>query len=252
MLSGRVAVRIAVDQCKLVGPPPRGFFRVTDWHAPFDPPPPPAPLNIAGGEVSDPPSGRWDDPDGKFRTLYCATSDEGAVGEKLADFAPNPRAVVRVEAYLAEAPDEEFADEQLMRAVDAEDIASFKWTLAWAPADEGARYLDVNHWKTFIASRPGAAPVLRELGLRAFDRGTLLDERRSVTRRLAGFWHAATDGASIAGLQYTSRLPPAWTCWALWEPPALDASQTTTERLTIDSPAVRAAARKLGIVLADS
>jgi hypothetical protein len=81
-----------------------------------------------------------------------------------------------------------------------------------------------------------------------------LDERRDFTRRLAQLWRQAATTASgqvsIRGLRFMSRLPPAWICWALWEPLPLDLSLQTMELVTIDHPAFRAAARKLGVGLA--
>jgi hypothetical protein len=53
-----------------------------------------------------------------------------------------------------------------------------------------------------------------------------------------------------AGLRFTSRLPPAWECWALWEPLGLDAENAELERVTIDPPQLRTAAAMLGVVLA--
>ena len=88
-------------------------------------------------------------------------------------------------------------------------------------------------------------------GIERFDRHTLLDERRYITRTLAGLYRQeATDPASgdllAAGLRFTSRLPPAWECWALWEPLPLNAA---IEDVTIDTPQLRTAAAKLGVVL---
>ena len=87
-------------------------------------------------------------------------------------------------------------------------------------------------------------------GLQAFDRRAILDERRHFTRRLAGVWRSAAVLGSgdllIQGLRFRSRLPPAWICWALWDPLPLDASTARQERVMIKHPALRAAARKLG------
>ena len=104
--------------------------------------------------------------------------------------------------------------------------------------------------------RPKAAPALLRYGIRRFDRRTLLDERRYVTRTLAGLYRRdATDPMTgellAAGLRFTSRLPPAWECWALWEPLGLDAVGAEIERVTIDTPQLRTAAAMLGVVLAE-
>src|SRR4051794_27841374 len=95
----------------LVPPPATGFWRVTDWDEPFDPRPAPPPLDITLDLDSD--SGRWDAPDGSFRTLYCCTDPEGAIGEKIAPFVPNPGAVLRIEEFLESQPDPDWADDHL-------------------------------------------------------------------------------------------------------------------------------------------
>jgi hypothetical protein len=243
---------ISIRNCRRVPPPAGGFWRATSWHEPFDPPPPSRP--IGNDDEDDEHAGRWDDPDGMFRTLYAASLPEGAIGEKLGDFALNPAAAVRIEAFFAAEPDEEFADDQLLRALDADDIDALDWTLAHAGAEGSARFLDVNHWRTHVETAPGAIELLLQFGLRALDRRALLDERRNFTRRLAGLWRSAAFDASdepvVHGLRYRSRLPPAWSCWALWEPLPLDLSEVISERVTIEHPSLRAAARKLGVQLA--
>lgn len=53
------------------------------------------------------------------------------------------------------------------------------------------------------------------------------------------------------GLRFRSRLPPAWICRALWEPLPVRTTDMQKERVTIDHPALTAAARKLGVQLRD-
>lgn len=53
------------------------------------------------------------------RTLYCASQAEGAIGEKLADFAQSTSAAVRVEAYMDDDADPEHIDDQLLRPLRA-------------------------------------------------------------------------------------------------------------------------------------
>jgi hypothetical protein len=232
-----------------VSPPSAGFWRVSSWREPLEPPPPAPPL---GADPKDDDGRRYDDPDGQWKTLYCATDAEGAIGECLGDFRFNPAAVVRIEAYLESEPDEGF-DETYSQPLTADDVESFDWWLAHAPARQ-AVLVDVDHWRTYIAVAPKALPALVRYGIKRFDRQTVLDERRYVTRTLAGLYRrGATDPLTgellAAGLRFTSRLPPAWECWALWEPLPLDASQAEIERVTIDTPQLRTAAAMLGIVI---
>lgn len=188
-----------------VSPPPGGFWRVSAWHAPLDLPPPAPPL---GTESKDDDGHRYDDPEGRWRTLYCATNAEGALGECLGDFRLNTAAVARIEGYLESEPDQDF-DEDYFRPLTADDVAGFDWKLAHAPTTPRATFIDVDDWRTY--------PLSGEL--------------------------------RAAGLRFTSRLPPAWECWALWEPLPLEAANAEIEAVTIDTPQLRTAAAMLGIAI---
>jgi hypothetical protein len=233
-----------------VPPPPGGFWRVSGWDMPLDPPEPAPPL---GAEPKDDDGHRYDDPDGLFKTLYCATEAEGALGECLGDFVYSAATAQRIEAFLLSEPDADF-DEDYQRALREEDIEAFRWRLAHAAAALGARLIAVDDWRTYRAAAPRIVPALARYGVKHFDRHTLLDERRYVTRTLAGIWRAdATDPETgtlrAAGLRFTSRLPPEWECWALWEPLPLDRDAAEIEDVTIHTPALRHAADMLGVAL---
>jgi hypothetical protein len=242
---------LGFDGYATVTPPAGGFWRVSAWPRPFDPPPPAAPLDADPREDD---GNRYDDPDGRFKTLYCATDPEGAIGECLGDFGYSASAARRIEEFLVGEPDEGH-DEEYQHPLTAEDIKGFQWKLAHAPADSGARVMDIEHPRSHIAVAPKAVPAVLRYGVKRFDRSTLLDERRYVTRTLAGIYRAdatnpATGELLAAGLRFTSRLAPAWECWALWEPLPLHAEAATTEDVTIDTPALRRAAGLLGVALA--
>jgi hypothetical protein len=240
----------------LVPPPSEGFWRVTDWHEPFEPRP--APPALGDVEEEDDDSGRWDAPDGSFTNLYCSTQAEGAIAEKLAAFVPHPETVVSIDDFLEGEPDPEFADDYLTAPLDSEDIGSFEWILAHADSITELKFIDVWHWQTCLALAPLVAGVLKAFGLSDLDRRALADERRGFTRRLAGaLRNAATEGDGepvlrAAGLRYESRLPAGWECWALWEPLPIDPESIERTRVEIDTPALRSAAAKLGVPLAES
>jgi hypothetical protein len=185
--------------------------------------------------------------------LYCATEAEGALGEKLAAFMPNVAAVRRIEAFLEEEPDPAYGEDYLDVGLDADDVESFRWLLAHAPANPAARFIDVWHPLTVVALFPRAASLLAAFGLKVLDRRALADERRGFTRRLGGLMRGdatAEDGElRAAGLRYESRLAAGWECWALWEPLPLDAEEASVEQVSIDTPALRRAAELLGVVL---
>jgi hypothetical protein len=216
----------------------------------MDPPPPPPPL---GADPKDDDGHRFDDPEGTFRTLYCATEAEGAIGECLGDFAYRAAVAQRVEAFLADDPDPGF-DSDYLKPLDDTDIDGFRWTLAHAPADAHASLINVDDPRTYLAAAPRALPALARYRVKQLDRQTLLDERRYVTRTMAGVYRAdATDPVSgalrAAGLRFSSRLPPAWECWALWDPLPLYAASVSGDRVTLYTPALRRAADLLGVAL---
>jgi hypothetical protein len=171
-------------------PPAAGFWRVTDWPEPFSPKDPPTPVGDSDDGGDD--AGRFDDPDGEYRTLYCATEPEGALGEKIAAFAFSSRVAVRIEDFLDGDPDPGVGPEELSPSLDRATVESFNWVLAWAPADRTARFIDLWHWRTCAAMLPSVARVLGRFGLgNLLDVHALSDERRAFTRRLAGTLRAA-------------------------------------------------------------
>ncbi len=246
-----MATRSRLSGYRKVRPPANGFWRVTSWPEPFEPRDPPAPVGETEPEHDD--SGRFDDPDGAFRTLYCASKAEGALGEKIAPFTFDARVARRIEGFFEEEPDPEYADEDLTPSLDADMIDSFNWQLACAPPDPDARFVDLWHWSTCARLLPHVGELLERFALKALDVRALADERRGFTRRLARILRRQATGEDgqllAAGLRYKSRLPPQWIYWALWEPLPLDAEQATSTRVTIETPELRRAANKLGVVL---
>jgi hypothetical protein len=234
-------------------PAPDGFWRVTDWHEPFAPKD--APLPVTDTDLAKDDAGRFDAPDGDFRTLYCASDPEGALGEKIAPFTLDAAVARRIDDFLDEEPDADQLGEELRPSLGAEDVDGFHWVLARAPSRPGARYIDLWSWATVVALLPQVPHLLARYGLRTLDVRALSDERRGFTRRLAGILRrgATTHAGELraAGIRYDSRLPPQWTCWALWEPLPLDPDQAEIHLVTIETPALRRAAEMLGVVLRD-
>src|SRR5262249_22737756 len=112
------------ESFSLVGLPAGGIWRGSDWEGPPHPPPPPGPAPDPAWDTkpgSDA-ARRWDDPAGEFKTLYCATQAEGALGEKLGSFALRPSVVREIESFFLEDPDEEFLEDDLAGGLDRQDI----------------------------------------------------------------------------------------------------------------------------------
>lgn len=241
---------LGFDGYALVQLPESGLWRVSAWHDPFEPPPPAPPV---GADPREDDGHRYDDPNGEVRTLYCASQAEGALGECLGDFVFSASAAVRVEAFLESDPEPGF-DETYQRPLDADDVAAFGWKLAHADVDRVLPFIDVDDWRTYLAAAPRAVPALAVYGVKRFDRHTLLDERRYVTRTMAGvFYKDAADSQTgeprAGGLRFTSRLPPAWECWAVWGSLAIR-GEPELVAVTIDTPQLQQAADMLGVALA--
>lgn len=239
------------DGFTLVNLPSGGIWRVTDWHQPLDPPPPPPPVADPDAELDE--SRRWDAPNGEFRTLYCASAAPGAFGEKLAEFALRKDLALGVERFFEEDPDEEFVDDDLAAGLNREEVAQLNWKLAWAPAQTEAQIIDISARRTQLAALPEAASLLRAFGFPGLDSAALKTSARAFTRQLAGYLHGAAEedsGDLLAhGIRYESRLPPSWECWALWQPLPLQVDDVEVEEVTIDTPALRAAAALLDVPL---
>lgn len=233
--------------------PRDGIWRVTDWDDPLDPPPPPPPLAETAPDNDE--SRRWDDPEGRFRTLYCATEAEGAFGEKLSSFRLMPGVVREIEDFLEESPDQEFANDDLGGGLSRADIEDLNWKVAWAPTVEGAEAIDVAATRTQLAMLPGIRTLLRSFGIPRFDREALRSSKRGFTRGVAGFArNEATDEDGelrACGLRYESRLIERWECWALWDPLPISDTEAEIENVSIDYQPLRSAAAKLGVPLLD-
>lgn len=235
----------------LVNLPLGGLWRLTDWYEPFDPPPPPPPVIKTDPDHDE--SRRWDAPNEEFRTLYCATRPEGGFGEKLAQFALDPELAVEIEDFLDGEPDEEFVADNLVAGLNRGQVEQLNWKLAWASNDREARAIDIAARRTQLAVLPGIGGLLRAFGFPGLDAVALRTSQRTFTRQVAGYLHQAAqdelDELRACGIRYESRLPPAWECWALWQPLPLDTDLAKIEEVTIDHPALRKAAALLGVPL---
>lgn len=234
----------------LVNLPLDGLWRLTDWYEPFDPPPPPPPVAATNPDHDE--SRRWDAPNEEFHTLYCATRPEGAFGEKLAQFALDPELAVEIEDFLEGEPDG-FAADNLVAGLSRDQVEQLNWKLAWASSDREARAIDIAARRTQLAVLPGIGGLLRAFGFPGLDAAALRTSQRAFTRQVAGYLHQAAQDENeelrACGIRYESRLPPAWECWALWQPLPLDVDLGKIEEVTIDHPAFRNAAALLGVPL---
>jgi hypothetical protein len=124
---------------RAVTAPAAGVYRVARsvdvfaFHLP-QPLPAPAPAPIEEGN-------RWDDAHGRFATVYCASSAEGAFGEVIARYRERPGLLQRIDAFLTGRPDPEYDPLLSPGAVPAE-FVDRRW-LGHVGIDPAVRFVDV-------------------------------------------------------------------------------------------------------------
>lgn len=228
--------------------PAAGVYRVARsvevfaFHLP-QPLPNPAPEPIEGGN-------RWDDAEGRFATVYCASRAEVAFGEVIARYRERAGLLERIDEFLGQRPDPEH-DPPLDPGVVPADFFDGRW-LGHVGVDPAVRFVDVEAPATHAAIDVTLRRQLTAYGIRRIDRSTFLSPDRRVTRTIASRYHwlaQTPDHASWRGLRYTSRLAADWECWAIWQPSPLLESQLMIEKVTRDHPDLQAAARLLSVRL---
>lgn len=194
--------------------------------------------------------GRWDDPDGRFRTMYVAESLLGCLLEVLAH--------ARKEAYMAAALDEIEEDEE-----DADQFPTIRpgyVDRGWlAPRSAATAVLYGQYCRVTAAeSIAELYPVFIAATLRAghedFDAALLKDGgARKITRAVAAHLYVQPD---VDGVEFASRHGDEATMWAVFEQPhdtAVSGHLTKTGENSIeeDDPALVEVFRLLGLEWAD-
>jgi RES domain len=226
--------------------PEGGVYRVSrsiDVFAFHAPQPLPRP---AAGPIED--GNRWDDAEGKFATVYCASQVEAAFGEVIARYRERPGLLARIDDFLTQSPDAEY-DPLLSPGVVPREFFDGRW-VGHVPVDSAVRFVDVDDPATHAAVDVTLRRTLREYGVKRVDRGTFLTSDRRVTRTIVSRYHwlaQTPDHASWRGLRYLSRLAPDWECWAIWEPSPLLTSRLVVEKVTREHSALQAAAQRLNV-----
>jgi hypothetical protein len=219
---------------------PSELLRVGRWPNPFQWPPPPTPLSESGDDCLS----RWDDPDGVFSTLYCATDALGAFIETLPYYRSDEDFLARLYAETNEdEPDQEldYADGEIKPGF-------FDRVLGRARVHEGARFVDADDPRTHAELTKHLRDVLDDHDLKEFDRGVMMAQRRSVTRIVAGFLHDQL-AREVAGIRYESRRYAARECWAIWDDAEGLFHSVETDPLTPAIPELQTAAALLDLRL---
>ena len=172
-------------------------------------------------------SGRWDSPDGEFRTMYAGQSLLACLLEVLAHFRPDPTLM------------DELRDIDVNGAADEPTPRPGSLPRAWldkrcaATARMSGRFCAITHTNTISSLRPTFLKDARSFGLEDFDAASLRDSRpRGLTQHVAAHLWRTTD---LDGVQYASRHGDDHKLWAIFERPDGDSfAPCLTDRLLVE------------------
>lgn len=160
---------------------------------------------------------RWDDPDGRFRVAYAASSLRGALLEVLAQFRVDPQ----LDESLAEIDDDPAYPTQPAGVV----RRSWFDRRSASSALLSGRFCQITRSETIRALRPHFLATAKRLGHADFDAAVLRDAvPRQLTRAVSAHLYAVY--ADLQGIAYRSRHGDEEKLWAVWEQPTdVDYSQ---------------------------
>ena len=179
----------------VVAAPRGGVHRVGRGLDPFAFGPPPTPLPDAGEPVVG--GNRFDDPAGRFTTLYAASSEEAAFGETIAAYRDRDGLLDRIDEFLNAAADPDH-DPELRAGVVPPDYFADRY-LGRAPVDASVRFVDLDHPRD---TRRGDHSAARTAASTPPANGR---SRRAVS---PGPPRHAADSAPLLGARADRRPPP--------------------------------------------
>lgn len=191
-------------------------------------------------------SGRWDDPEGNFRTVYAGATLLGCLLEVLAYLREDPRLALD----LSEIAEED--DDKVLYPSLAPGIVPLEWLdgRTAARAQMSGTFCAVTSAESIAALRPHFIGSALSLGLTDFDAAALKDARhRALTQRIASYVYGT---GWFHGMQFTSRHGDDQKVWAVFEQPGDPAispllNQRVNVELRSDTTEVLEAFRLLGL-----
>ena len=222
---------------EVVEPPPGGLWRVARGPDPLALPPA-SPPQI----MFNPRSGnRFDSPMRDYSVTYAGTELECCYVETLARF--------RVDAELPVA--EIASDWAELHHMNLGSIAK-DWHVrrlkAHITLPTDALLVDADHVNSVKAIRSHYRDLLDEVGIADLDRGDVLGKNRLITRWISQAVNDFKDDEGIPafqGIRYTSRIDRDLEAWAIFD--RCDVTLKSSSPVSINDPALIAAAKKLGI-----
>ncbi len=181
-------------------------------------------------------AGRFDDPHGRFGTLYGAEERIACFVETLARFRSEL-------PFLAARTDVAGAHEDVARARVPADWCNERRLVRFR-LKPWQRWLDLRAIETREALRAEFAGLLLSLGLDDLDVSGATTPRRALTQAIAGWAH----DNGFQGIVYPSRLDSALTCWALFEGAVIE-PVPPIRPIARDDPDLRAVARLFALAI---
>jgi hypothetical protein len=178
-------------------------------------------------------AGRWDDPDGVWRTLYCGTSALACYLEVCAFARPSPQLVAEIDDIIVDDGDEAYPTVppgQLSRSwCEPRMLGRGTITGRFAlPADP----------QTLATLRSIFRPLAIRHGLDDLDTAALRDGRpRALTQAISRWIYTLTLDGIVAGIEFDSRHGDQLRMWALYErvgDPAVSPNIQIVEHSSID------------------
>lgn len=197
--------------------------------------------------------GRWDDPDGRFRTLYLGDSLLGVLLEVLARL----RADLPLLDELAAIEDNDDCDRDYPTLIGG--TVPREWVHRRMSASVRLRgeFVDVRRSRTVATCRARFGALALQLGLPDLDSGALkLSAPRLLTQTISAWFYGALR-PPVGGVKFGSRFGDELIMWAVFEQPGEAESGSRCMReesvtpLTGDEPEFEHAMRIHGLIWAD-
>lgn len=193
-------------------------------------------------------SGRWDDRDGNFRTLYVGSTLLACLVEVLANFRPDPHVT------LDDITEDE--EDRAYHPTVAAGVVDVAWldSRAVGTGRLGGRYCAVTTSESIALLHSKFVALARQLGLKDFDAAALKDGRtRPLTQAVAAHLYADPD---LDGVRFSSRHGDDLVLWSIFErPDDGEVTSRVTDRdqrhLNRDHPEMREAFKLLGLRWSD-
>jgi hypothetical protein len=199
-------------------------------------------------------TGRWDDPQALFRTIYAASSPEAAFVEILAQFRPDPGLADDLAAIDGDSEDSAYPS-------CAPGCVHIDWVrrrrLGFARVE--GRFVDVGHSSMIAELRPALLHAALAWGLPDFDAAAIrVHAPRDFTQHSSRHIYRLMldDGDLASGVAFSSRHGDDFALWAVYEREA-DAGRYRSHALTAcrdeeidtDGPAFHRALELHGLVV---